>query len=546
MLGRPNHPAPALSIDEAEQEALRALVRAGTTEQRTAMRARVIMAAADGVANERIAAELGVHKMTVLLWRDALPGTAWPGSMMRRASDASRRTAARCPRRPGSASPRSSASGPRLSSRRTEALRFSTDPDLATRVRDVVGLHLAPPERAIVVSLDEKTQIQALDRTQPMLPMRPGQVERHTHDYERNGATCLFAALEVGTGQVNRPDAGASPGRGLPRLPAAGGVGLPRWRAARHPRQRQHPQDAGCPGLARSEPPDHVPLHPDLGVLDEPGRDVVRHPHPAGHTPQQLPLGQGSRRPDRGLHVELECRGLALHLGQDRRRDPRQGRPQAASDQRIRALGLLRERGRPRPGGLRNACYGVKYLVAPCPPRLQRPALGRSLARKRARHAALPRGRCEPALDRATRGRQGDAGGRPRAVGGRGRVPDLLHDRGRARRAAIGPRSRGAGQRRCASLQDCGCLSSVRSATCPCRPKPPPPSSRSLANGIFGVRSRSRRAWASRPGAGSSTTRPSPRRCSIGCFIARASSTSTATATGCGPTRRGPSTSERG
>ena len=85
---------------------------------------------------------------------------------------------------------------------RTETFKFSTDPALEAKVRDVVGLYLDPPAGAIVLSVDEKTQIQALDRTQPMLPMRPGQVERHTHDYVRHGTTCLFAALEVGTGRV--------------------------------------------------------------------------------------------------------------------------------------------------------------------------------------------------------------------------------------------------------------------------------------------------------------------------------------------------------
>ncbi len=75
-------------------------------------------------------------------------------------------------------------------------------PALEAKIRDVVGLYLDPPAGAIVLSVDEKTQIQALDRTQPMLPMRSGQVERHTHDYTRNGTTCLFAALEVATGQV--------------------------------------------------------------------------------------------------------------------------------------------------------------------------------------------------------------------------------------------------------------------------------------------------------------------------------------------------------
>ena len=89
-----------------------------------------------------------------------------------------------------------------LKPHRIETFKWSTDPDLEAKVRDVVGLYLDPPERAIVLSVDEKTQIQALDRTQPMLPMRSGQVERRTHDYKRNGITSLFAALEVATGRV--------------------------------------------------------------------------------------------------------------------------------------------------------------------------------------------------------------------------------------------------------------------------------------------------------------------------------------------------------
>jgi len=90
----------------------------------------------------------------------------------------------------------------KLKPHRIETFKFSTDPDLEAKIRDVVGLYLAPPERAIVLSVDEKTQIQALDRTAPMLPLRPGQVERHTHDYKRNGTTSLFTALEVATGKV--------------------------------------------------------------------------------------------------------------------------------------------------------------------------------------------------------------------------------------------------------------------------------------------------------------------------------------------------------
>ncbi len=85
---------------------------------------------------------------------------------------------------------------------RVETFKFSTDPELVAKVTDVVGLYLAPPENAIVLCIDEKSQIQALDRTAPMLPMQPGLPERRTHDYKRNGTSTLFAALEVATGKV--------------------------------------------------------------------------------------------------------------------------------------------------------------------------------------------------------------------------------------------------------------------------------------------------------------------------------------------------------
>ena len=89
-----------------------------------------------------------------------------------------------------------------LQPHRSETFKLSTDPDFVAKVRDVVGLYMAPPERALVLCVDEKSQIQALDRTQPLLPMRPGQVERHSHDYKRHGTTALFAALDIATGRV--------------------------------------------------------------------------------------------------------------------------------------------------------------------------------------------------------------------------------------------------------------------------------------------------------------------------------------------------------
>jgi transposase len=224
----PNHPAPALTITESERASLRALIRAGTTEQRLVMRARIVLAAADGTANERIAAEIGVNRMTVLTWRarferGRLAGLAdapRPGREPTYDRVARDRVIALTLEPPPEGVTHWSArrmaartsisittiqriwAEANLKPHRVETFKWSTDPDLVAKVRDVVGLYLAPPERAIVLSIDEKTQIQALDRTAPMLPMKPGQVERHTHDYKRNGTTSLFAALEVATGKV--------------------------------------------------------------------------------------------------------------------------------------------------------------------------------------------------------------------------------------------------------------------------------------------------------------------------------------------------------
>ena len=221
-------PAPQLIVSPSERAVLDRLVRARTSEQRLAQRARIVIRAADGVANKRIAAELGVHLMTVLLWRrrfeaDRLAGlrdAPRPGRTPTYTRADRDRVIALTLEPPSDGTTHWSAR--RIASRvgmsittvqriwataglkphRTETFKFSTDPQLEAKIRDVVGLYLDPPERAIVLSVDEKTQIQALDRTAPMLPLRGGSVERRTHDYVRNGTTSLFAALEIATGTV--------------------------------------------------------------------------------------------------------------------------------------------------------------------------------------------------------------------------------------------------------------------------------------------------------------------------------------------------------
>jgi len=207
---------------------LQGVVRATTSEQRAVMRARIVLRSAEGAPIERLADELGVALMTVRLWRrryaeagiaglvDA-PRPGHPPTYTREDRDrlvaltmgpppegtshwSVRRMAARTGMSPSTVHRIWKELG--YKPHRTETFKFSTDPALEAKIRDVVGLYLDPPEGAIVLSIDEKTQIQALDRTQPLLPMRPGQVERHTHDYTRHGTTCLFAALEVSSGQV--------------------------------------------------------------------------------------------------------------------------------------------------------------------------------------------------------------------------------------------------------------------------------------------------------------------------------------------------------
>ena len=165
---------------------------------------------------------------------------------------------------------------------RLETFKFSTDPQLEAKIRDVVGLYLDPPDNAVVVSVDEKSQIQALDRTAPMLPLRPGLAERRTHDYQRNGTTTLFAALEVATGKITA-DACYPRHRHqeflrfLKKVAAAHpGVG-----AARRAGQLRHPQAPRGPQVAREagEPAGHPALHPDRVLLAEHGGDLLRHHH---------------------------------------------------------------------------------------------------------------------------------------------------------------------------------------------------------------------------------------------------------------------------
>ena len=225
---RPGRPTPPLTLSEQERETLQAWARRPKTAQALAHRARMVLGCAEGKTNTAVAEELRVTKATVGKWRsrflerrvDGLVDEPRPGTPRRIAdADVERVVAMTLETTPTDATHWSTRSMARrsglshstinriwrafgLQPHRTETFKLSSDPLFIEKVRDIVGLYLNPPDRALVLCVDEKTQIQALDRTRPLLPMRPGQAERRTHDYIRHGTTSLFAALEAETGRV--------------------------------------------------------------------------------------------------------------------------------------------------------------------------------------------------------------------------------------------------------------------------------------------------------------------------------------------------------
>jgi transposase len=222
-----NRPAAALVLREGDEADLVALTRASSVRAGLAQRARIVLLAAQGVSNTKIAELVGVSRPTVIGWRDRYgerglaglddeprPGrpcmvdhrgivaatlappprkyglTHWSSRLLGRHLGIGDATVARAWREFG------------MQPWRSESFRFSTDPELVAKVTDVVGLYLAPPDNAVVLCVDEKSQIQALDRAAPILPLQPGLAERRSHDYVRHGTTTLFAALEIATDRV--------------------------------------------------------------------------------------------------------------------------------------------------------------------------------------------------------------------------------------------------------------------------------------------------------------------------------------------------------
>ena len=224
----PSFPVVSIELSDAEREQLESWSRRQTTANALAQRSKIVLLVAQGLRTGQVAERLDVHRNTVAKWRrrfqaerlDGLVDEPRPGRP-RTVSDCDvdaviTKTLESAPKDATHWSTRSMAAEVGLTQsavhriwrafglqpHRAETFKLSKDPQFVAKVRDVVGLYLDPPERAVVLCVDEKSQIQALDRTQPILPMQPGLPERATHDYKRHGTSSLYAALDVSTGQV--------------------------------------------------------------------------------------------------------------------------------------------------------------------------------------------------------------------------------------------------------------------------------------------------------------------------------------------------------
>jgi transposase len=235
--------ATKIKLSEDERIYLERCVRRRKIARAEAQRAEIILRAAEGDNNCRIAEAVGVTRQTVRTWRDrfakhrldGLDDEPRCGAPRKIGDDRIEEIVTRtleakpCDATHWSTRGMAKASGVSASSvhriwqafslqpHRVESFKLSGDPQFVEKIRDIVGLYLDPPERALVVCIDEKSQIQALDRTQPLLPMRPGQIERRTHDYERHGTTTLFAALVAATSAATNVKAGTVIGACMPR-----------------------------------------------------------------------------------------------------------------------------------------------------------------------------------------------------------------------------------------------------------------------------------------------------------------------------------------
>src|SRR5229473_2251313 len=342
-------------LGPGDRERLEAVIGSGNSPQKHVWRARIVLLSADGMGTMAIQRQTSKGKPTIWRWQarfmaegvDGLlheatrppgkppltaaaiervvamtlaepPGerTHWTGRAMAKAAGVSHRSVQRIWAAHG------------LKPHRVRTFKLSNDPKFAAKVQDVVGLYVDPPEHALVLSVDEKSQIQALDRTQPGLPMKKGRCGTMTHDYKRHGTTTLFAALDVLDGTVigqcmarhRHQEFIRFPQQDQPRDPGRCG-------AAPDRRQLCDAQAPQGPRLARTAQALPFPLHPDLGFMAQCRRGPLRQTDPTAA--QLRGLQRHCRSPGRyqPLPRGNQSKPQALHLDRRPRRHHRKGAP---------------------------------------------------------------------------------------------------------------------------------------------------------------------------------------------------------------------------
>jgi len=335
-----------LRLTDGQREILEKLAVARAAPHREVTRARALLLAGDGVATTAVAQAVGASPASVTAWRErfAAEGLANFGKVSagrgRRPSISAEKVAAivhatlrdrppgethwscRTMARAQGVSPATvqriwSARG--LAPHRVKTFKLSNDKRFEEKLVDVVGLYLNPPEKAVVLCMDEKSQIQALDRTQPTLPMKKGRAGTMTHDYKRNGTTTLFAALDVLSGTVigqcypkHRNGEFLKFLRTIDRQVPRGPAGAHDPGQLRHP---QAPERAGLAGQAPAVPP---ALHPDIQLVAEPGGAVVPQSDRQGHPPRRVQVRARADHRDRGLPAGKQRRPPPVHLDRHR------------------------------------------------------------------------------------------------------------------------------------------------------------------------------------------------------------------------------------
>ena len=384
-LGRPKV---ALILTDDERQRSDSLAHRSRSAPAIARRARIILACAEGTDSKVVARRLKVTPGTVCKWRgrfvtdrlDGLYDEPRPGAERTitdaQIEDVIIRTLETTPRGATHWSTRDMAKAVGLSHmaisriwrafalqpHRSETFKLSNDPQLVEKIRDIVGLYLDPPAHAAVFCVDEKPQIQALERTQPLLPLQPGQIERRTHDYKRHGTTTLFAALNAKTSEVitqfHQRHRSAQFREFLDLIDAR--VPAPLGRAHHHG-QLRHPQNGVDPELVCQAPALSRPLHADVWIVAQSRGTLVRRADDETDPPRHVPERAAAQNRYSGIHRRASGQPETVRLDEKRRRDPGEHRSLRAAHCRCPGRELMsRIHGYGTLGGQRRTNGGAR------------------------------------------------------------------------------------------------------------------------------------------------------------------------------------------